>query len=50
MPDMLVHLLKLPPEQPLIDSMREEGVIIRRVHSFELTPVRAFAEKRQPKF
>jgi|SRR5579883_1946253 len=45
MADMLVPLLKLPPYLDLIDEMREQGVIIRRVHPFELTPVRAFVEK-----
>jgi GNAT superfamily N-acetyltransferase len=45
MADMLVNLLKLPPEAPLIEELKANGIIIRRVHPFELTPVRAFVEK-----
>ncbi len=45
MPDMLVHLLKLPPLDPVLTEMRESGVIIRRAHPFEITPVRAFVEE-----
>jgi predicted N-acetyltransferase YhbS len=45
MPDMLVPLLKLPPVEPLIDEMRAGGVIVRRAHPFELTPMRKFAEE-----
>lgn len=45
MPDMLVQLLKLPPCEPLIEELRGEGIIIRRVHPFEITPVRSFVEK-----
>ena len=45
MPDMLVQLLKLPPHQPLLDSLREQGVIVRRAHPFEMTKSRDFIEK-----
>lgn len=45
MPDMLVHLLNLPPLQPLIDEMKAAGVNIRRAQPFELTPVRQFIEQ-----
>ena len=45
MPDMLVQLLKLPPHQPLLDSLREQGVIVRRAHPFEMTKIRDFIEK-----
>jgi len=45
MPDMLVHLLKLPAHQPLIDQLRTQGVIIRRANAHEITPVRQFIEK-----
>lgn len=45
MPDMLVQLLKLPAVDPLIDELRDSGVIIRRAQAFEITPVRAFIEK-----
>ncbi len=44
MPDMLVHLLKLPALDPVLSQMRESGVIIRRAHPFEITPVRGFTE------
>jgi predicted N-acetyltransferase YhbS len=44
MPDMLVNLLKLPPLDPLLTDMRAAGVIVRRAQTYELTPVRAFAE------
>src|SRR6185437_13323796 len=42
MPDMLVHLLKLPPAEPLLTQLREQGVIIRRAHPFEMTAIREF--------
>lgn len=42
MPDMLVNLLHLPPLEPLLSSLREQGVVIRRAHSFEITPIRDF--------
>lgn len=45
MPDMLVDLLKLPPVEPLIASMRENGVVIRRAHPFESTAVREFIQQ-----
>ena len=45
MPDMLVQLLKLPPHQPLLDSLRAQGVIVRRAHPFEMTKIRDFIEK-----
>ncbi|CCW35528.1 hypothetical protein CWRG_02358 [Chthonomonas calidirosea] len=44
MPDMFVNLLKLPPVDPLIQKLREEGVVIRRAHPFEITPIRKFIE------
>ena len=44
MPDLLVNLLKLQPLQPLLDQLRPEGVIVRRPHPFEITPVRQFIE------
>src|SRR5579862_3807319 len=44
MPDMLVHLLSLPPLDESIREMREKGVVIRRALSFEIAPVRAFVE------
>ena len=45
MPDLLVSLLKLPPLEPLIDELREQGVNIRRAQAFEISPVREFIEK-----
>ncbi|HLV80150.1 MAG TPA: GNAT family N-acetyltransferase [Chthonomonadaceae bacterium] len=45
MPDMLVQLLKLPPVEPLITTLRAQGVVIRRAHSFEMTAVREFIQK-----
>ena len=42
MPDMLVNLLKLPPLDDELDSMRKAGVVIRRALPFEITPVREF--------
>ena len=44
MPDMLVHLLKLPPVEPLTAHLRDTGVVIRRAHPFEITPIRHFIE------
>jgi GNAT superfamily N-acetyltransferase len=44
MPDMLVNLLKLPPLEPLIANLSEQGVNIRRAQPFEITPVRDFIE------
>jgi GNAT superfamily N-acetyltransferase len=45
MPDMLVNLLKLPDPAPLIERLRNDGLIIRRAQPFELTPVREFIAK-----
>jgi predicted N-acetyltransferase YhbS len=45
MPDMLVDLLKLPPVEPHLSDLRAQGVIIRRAHPFEITPVREFISK-----
>src|SRR6266705_2528576 len=38
MPDMLVHLLKLPS----LGQLNDEGVNTRRAQPFEITPVREF--------
>ena len=40
--DMLVHLLKLPPLEPLLSSMRDAGIIIRRAQPWEISAVREF--------
>jgi hypothetical protein len=44
MPDMLVHLLDLPPVEPLLETLRSQGVVIRRAHPFEITPIREFIQ------
>jgi predicted N-acetyltransferase YhbS len=44
MPDMLVKLYTLPPLEPELQSMRQQGLLVRRVRPHELTPVRAFVE------
>jgi GNAT superfamily N-acetyltransferase len=45
MPDMLVPLLTVPPSAPLIEELKSEGIVIRRAHPFELTPLREFCAK-----
>ena len=45
MPDMLVHLLKLPPLEPLMTTLRDRGVTVRRARPFEISAVRAFIEE-----
>ncbi len=40
MPDLLVNLLNLPPQQPVAD----ETVTIRRAQPFEITTIRQFIE------
>ena len=45
MPDLLVNLLKLPRLQPLLDQSHQNGIVLRRAHPFEITPVRQFIEK-----
>ncbi|HVS80343.1 MAG TPA: GNAT family N-acetyltransferase [Pyrinomonadaceae bacterium] len=45
MPDLLVNLLKVPPLEPLVHELGEQGVNIRRAQPFEITPVREFIEK-----
>jgi GNAT superfamily N-acetyltransferase len=42
---MLVSLLDLPPEEALIAKLRTQNIVVRRAYPFEITPVRAFAEK-----
>jgi predicted N-acetyltransferase YhbS len=42
MPDMLVHLLKLPPLEPALSEMRQTGIIIRRAQPHEISRVRDF--------
>ena len=45
MSDMLVNLLKLAPLEPLLDELRQKGLIIRRARPHEITPVRDFVLK-----
>lgn len=45
MPDMLVPLLKLPESRPLVESLREKGIVVRPAHPFEMTRLREFVEK-----
>lgn len=42
--DMLVHLLKLPPQEASLNTLPED-IIIRRAQPWELSAVRDFAEK-----
>ena len=42
MPDMLVNLLKLPFLEPIMEDMREKGVVLRRAQPFEMTALRTF--------
>src|SRR3954468_24379505 len=43
MSDLLVHLLKLPPLEPLTTPLAEQGLVIRRARAFELSIVQRFA-------
>lgn len=45
MPDLLVNLQKLPAVDPLLTTLEDEGVLIRRAQPFELTLVRNFIEQ-----
>jgi predicted N-acetyltransferase YhbS len=44
MPDMLVHLTKLPPLEAVLLGMKQAGINIRRAETFEMSLVRAFVE------
>jgi GNAT superfamily N-acetyltransferase len=46
MPDLLVNLLKLPPLEPSLVSLKAAGINIRRAQPFEITPVRKFIEQK----
>jgi len=45
MPDLLVALYKLPPIESTLESLRGQGINIRRGNPWEITPTRAFIEK-----
>jgi len=42
MPDMLVNLMRLPPQDAALEELRAAGVVVRRAQPWELTPVREF--------
>ncbi len=42
MPDMIVHLLNLPPLEPILVEMKRAGIVVRRAQPFEITQVRVF--------
>ena len=42
MPDLLVPLYRLPPAAPRLDALREQGILIRRAYTFELSRTRRF--------
>lgn len=42
MPDLLVPLYKLPPFTTTLAALAEDGILVRRANSFELTPVSDF--------
>jgi predicted N-acetyltransferase YhbS len=45
MPDLLVNLQKLPPLEPAIATLTDQGVIVRRARPFEISLVRNFIEE-----
>lgn len=45
MPDMLVPLYKLPPLEPVLDTMDAQNVLLRRAYPFELSRVRRFVAR-----
>jgi len=45
MTDMLVNLLKLPPQEAGLERLRGEGVSVRRAQPWELTPVREWVAR-----
>jgi predicted N-acetyltransferase YhbS len=42
MPDLLVNLIRLPSSEPLLLTLREGGINIRRAQTFEQSKVREF--------
>ena len=42
LPDLLVPLYKLPSLEPTIASLANNGIVIRRANTFELTPISDF--------
>ncbi len=45
MPDMIVHLLNLPPLEHILNEMKRKGIVVRRAQPFEITQVRIFVEE-----
>jgi hypothetical protein len=46
MPDMLVNLLRLPPLEPLLSDLSEQGVTLRRAQPWEVTKLQNFVKRR----
>ena len=42
MPDMLVNLMRLPPNAPALEALNAEGVLVRRARPWELSRLREF--------
>ncbi len=42
MPDMLVHLLELPPLGPTLESLKEAGIVIRPARPYEISLIADF--------
>ena len=45
MPDLLVNLSKVPPLNPLLAELENQGIRIRRAQPFEISPLRSFIEQ-----
>lgn len=45
MPDLLVHLLKLPPLEPILAEIERDQITVRRAQTFEITAVTSFVQK-----
>ena len=42
MADLLVTLYKLPPAGPMVETLRAQGVVVRRAYPFDLSRTRRF--------
>ena len=42
MADLLVPLYKLPPAGPMVETLRAQGVVVRRAYPFDLSRTRRF--------
>ena len=45
MGDMLVNLTKLPSADAEVERLASEGIVIRRLNPWDITPLRRFIEK-----